>query len=125
MHNKTIRRQVKVPFIIAAAALTGILISLFEFSCTGQVYLPTIVYMTQIPSHRIPALMYLIFYNIMFILPLFAVFVLVSILGEDTKKISVFFKEKIYVVKLITAGFFLFLSGYMIFMSARLFGLIL
>jgi hypothetical protein len=120
-----IRRQVKVPFIIAAAALTGILISLFEFSCTGQVYLPTIVYMTQIPSHRLPALMYLIFYNIMFILPLFTVFVLVSILGEGTKKIGVFFTEKIYVVKLITAGFFLILSGYMFFMSARLFGLIL
>jgi hypothetical protein len=48
----------------------GIVVSLLESICTGQVYLPTLVYMTRVADHRIAALAYLSVYNVMFIVPI-------------------------------------------------------
>jgi len=56
------------------AAVTGFIVSLLELACTGQVYLPTIMFISTIPDLKVNALFYLLFYNLMFILPLVLVF---------------------------------------------------
>jgi hypothetical protein len=48
----------------------GVIVSLLESICTGQVYLPTLAYMTRVAAHRTVALVYLTVYNVMFIVPI-------------------------------------------------------
>jgi cytochrome c biogenesis protein CcdA len=54
--------------------VTGLLVSILEAVCTGQVYLPTIAYVLKRTHLWVEALGYLLLYNIMFIAPLFVVF---------------------------------------------------
>jgi hypothetical protein len=62
--------------VAAAALVTGVLVSVLESICTGQVYLPAITYMLRDPSLRLHALSHLALYNVMFVLPLIIIFVL-------------------------------------------------
>jgi hypothetical protein len=55
----------------------GIVVSLLESICTGQVYLPTLAYMTRVAEHRIAAFAYLTVYNVMFIVPIIILALLV------------------------------------------------
>ena len=69
-----IRLQANSAHFVLAAFASGIVISLLELACTGQVYLPTIVYMMKQGS--LTAVGYLLLYNIAFVLPLIVIFVL-------------------------------------------------
>lgn len=60
---------------LPAAFVLGAGISLLEFVCTGQVYLPTLVYLNQTGEQG--ALVLLLAYNLAFIVPLLVVFGLV------------------------------------------------
>lgn len=84
-------------YIISSFSL-GITISIFEFACTGQIYLPTIIYMTKIPSLEIKAFFYLLFYNLSFILPLVIIFSLV-LLGVTSKILANFFQKHLFQIK--------------------------
>lgn len=63
--------------LVAGAFITGVAISLLELGCTGQVYLPVITYILQVPSMRSSGIFYLALYNLAFILPLLIIFALV------------------------------------------------
>ncbi len=62
--------------LVLAGFSVGVLVSIFEFACTGQIYLPTIMYMLKIPGLRFGALGYLLLYNLMFVAPLIIIFIL-------------------------------------------------
>lgn len=53
---------------IISMFLLGVAVGLLEFSCTGQVYLPTISYMSQYNPSK--GLFLLIIYNLLFIMPI-------------------------------------------------------
>jgi hypothetical protein len=72
--HSAIRKNVRLSNYILMAAVTGFIISLLELACTGQVYLPTIVFIRTIPDLKVNALFYLLFYNLMFVVPLILVF---------------------------------------------------
>lgn len=74
MIHSAIRKNVKLSNYILMAAVTGFIVSLLELACTGQIYLPTIMFISTIPDLKVNALFYLLFYNLMFILPLVLVF---------------------------------------------------
>ncbi len=74
--RNTITKKLRGKHYIAGALISGFFVSLTELACTGQIYLPTIMYILNIPNLRKQALMYLIFYNIAFIIPLIAIFIL-------------------------------------------------
>lgn len=59
---------------VVAAFLSAIVISVLELACTGQVYLPTIVYAMKSGAGK--AVWFLLLYNVAFILPLVVVFIL-------------------------------------------------
>jgi cytochrome c biogenesis protein CcdA len=59
--------------LVTGAIVTGFLVTLLEAVCTGQVYLPTILLMTKQEGLRFTGWLYLIFYNILFVLPLLVV----------------------------------------------------
>jgi thiol-disulfide isomerase/thioredoxin len=74
MIHSAIRKNVRLSNYIIMAAVTGFIVSLLELACTGQIYLPTIMFISTIPDLKVNALFYLLFYNLMFILPLVLVF---------------------------------------------------
>lgn len=59
---------------IASAVIVGILIGLYEFPCSGAIYLAVISMLSSKTSFA-TGLSYLLLYNLMFILPLIAIFV--------------------------------------------------
>ena len=92
--------------LLASALVVGFLISLLEAVCTGQVYLPTIVFILKEPALRVKAIGYLLLYNFMFIVPL--LFILcVALVGTGSKRIEDFFKDKIALIKLFMCVLFL------------------
>ena len=74
MIHSTIRKNVRLSNYILMAVVTGFIVSLLELACTGQVYLPTIMFISTIPDLKVNALFYLLFYNLMFVVPLVLVF---------------------------------------------------
>ena len=105
-----IRKEARVNRYILAALATGFVVSVLELVCTGQVYLPTILFVSRAQPFKANAIAYLAIYNIMFIVPLLAVFSL-AYLGTGSEKISVLFQRHVSWVKLATSLFFFALAG--------------
>ena len=80
--EKTIVKESKLRNYIASAFICGLVISCLEFSCTGQVYIPTIFFVSAISSFRLKALWFLIIYNLAFIIPILLLLLLCRILDN-------------------------------------------
>jgi len=93
--------------MIVSTFIVGFLISLLEAICTGQVYLPTIVFILKEPSLRVKAWFFLLLYNFMFVVPLLLILLFV-VLGSSSKKIEEFFRKRLGLVKILM--FILFLG---------------
>ncbi len=72
--HKVIREQTRTSGVIIGAIVIGFVISALELVCTGQVYLPTLTFVSGIDETRSIAIAYLLLYNLMFIVPLLVVF---------------------------------------------------
>jgi hypothetical protein len=81
--------------------------------CTGQVYLPTIIFVTGVPELRANAFLYLVLYNLMFIVPLIVIFVLVY-LGTTYLQLAGFMRRHVALVKALTAVLFTSLGGWLL-----------
>ncbi|MGQ9514901.1 MAG: cytochrome c biogenesis protein [Thermoproteota archaeon] len=93
--------------IIFLSPAVGFIVSFLEFMCTGQVYLPTIVYIYGIPQLRERAATYLLIYNVIYIVPLLFVIIL-SYLTASFSYFNVMRRliPKIGTIKLLTAILF-------------------
>ncbi len=116
--NQMIRKRTTFGGFLIGAVVTGFFISLFELICTGQVYLPTLVYMVQVAEFSGRALGYLIIYNIAFIIPLVVIFILVRF-GMTEKHLQIFLTRRAGLTKIFTALLFLALAGLMAFFLLR------
>lgn len=105
-----VRIQTKKTTIALSSLGLGFVVSVLELACTGQIYLPTIVYMMRVASEAKKALALLLVYNLAFILPLVAVFVL-AYFGLTAETLAKAFGQKVGALKLATALFFLALGG--------------
>jgi cytochrome c biogenesis protein CcdA len=74
--HKTISGNLSNRSLVVGTAITGFLVTLLEAVCTGQVYLPTIILMTQAEGLKLTGWLYLLFYNFLFVLPLLIVMIL-------------------------------------------------
>ncbi len=93
--------------LFCAAVIVGFLVSLIEAVCTGQVYLPTIaVILKEANQDFWRAMVYLITYNLMFIVPLVIIFVL-SLLGYESKTFNEFLRKHLGLTKLALCLLFL------------------
>ena len=92
--------------LTVAALGVGFCVSLVEAVCTGQVYLPTVVLIMQDPSFRMKATLYLLLYNVMFIMPLIAIFAL-AMAGYESKTFNNFLKKHLGATKLLLCLVFL------------------
>ena len=120
--NKTIREGSRVTRYYWGAFVTGLLISLLEFACTGQMYLPMITSMISMESMRGQGILWLGLYNLMFIIPLVVVFVL-AYFGTTSKQLTAFFKKHAAAVKLGLALIYIALAIFLIVDILQRFGI--
>ncbi len=112
--DSVIREGAGIRNYILAAAAVGLIISITEFVCTGQVYLPTIAFIAEVPSLRMKGLAYLFLYNIAFVVPLIVVFT-AAYRGTTSMDLSLFWRKHVKSVKLVTAILFFVLAGLLLF----------
>jgi hypothetical protein len=101
---------IKIAWIAFTA---GFMVSVLESVCTGQIYLPTIVYVLKMSDKYLPALLYLLFYNLTFIGPLIIIFIL-SLYGVTSDVFSKFMQKHFGFVKLSTAALFFILGAVLV-----------
>ena len=106
--HESIRGRVRSTALALSSLTLGVLVSVFEFACTGQVYLPTLAYLSRIGQTR--AVFLLAVYNLGFIAPLLAVFA-ASYAGVTSKRITILFQRHLVAVKVTFALFFLALAA--------------
>jgi glutaredoxin len=100
MIHSTIRKNVKTRNFVIMAAATGFLVSVLELACTGQIYLPTLIFISNVPELRTNALLYLLVYNLMFVIPLIMVF-LFTYWGTSSQQWTDFSKKNFGKMKLL------------------------
>jgi len=122
--KEIIKKQPKSSLIAITAFLVAFPVSLIEFLCTGQTYLPTIVYIIGIPELRVKALLMLVIYNLMFVLPLILIFTGVYF-GMSNRELGRLMRENVGKVKLATSILFLILGVFLIYLSLKSFGVII
>jgi len=82
-----IRKEIKSSYIILSSFICGIFISSLEFLCTGQIYLPTLIYIIRVEKNiQSKTFFYLLFYNFAFILPMVGIFLL-AYYGFNSQKL--------------------------------------
>lgn len=111
--NETVREGRKAKSYYLSAFVIGLVVSMLELACTGQIYLPVIISMSTMPELRGKASLYLVLYNLMFIVPLIIVFVL-AYYGTTSKQFTGFLKKHAATVKIGMAIVFLILGVWLI-----------
>jgi cytochrome c biogenesis protein CcdA len=97
--NAVIRKGRGSQAFVVGSFVTGVVVSFLELACTGQVYLPTIIFVVSQPDMRARAIVFLVLYNLLFILPLVVVFVL-AYSGTGSKQLTRFLQQRAATVKL-------------------------
>lgn len=98
-------------FVLAAFGL-GFVVSVVELACTGQVYLPTIIFVLGLAEWRARATLALVVYNLMFVLPLVVVFLLVY-LGTTSQQLTRWMLRRAATIKLGMALLFVLLAAWL------------
>lgn len=91
--------------LAVSALIVGFMVSLLEAVCTGQLYLPVIIFVLKEGALRARAVFYLFLYNFMFILPLIIVFVL-ALAGVSSRQFESWAAKQLGIVKLAMAAVF-------------------
>ncbi len=106
-------------WLILIPSFIGVLVGITEAACTGQIY---IAVLASIEANN-PAggmggveLIYLIVFNLMFIVPL-VIIAVVAIKTKNTMAVANFMRERLSLVKLLTALFFLLMAGYFVLLA--------
>ena len=101
-----VTRRTRQGLTVFGALSLGIIVALLEFPCTGQTYLPIITYLSSQP---LQAVLWLVLYNLCFILPLVAVFLCV-LFGASSEQIKNLFQKHMAKAKFALSGIFLLLA---------------
>jgi len=111
--NATVREGRNAKSYYLSAFLIGLAVSMLELACTGQIYLPVIISMSTMPELRGKASLYIVLYNLMFIVPLIVVFIL-AYFGTTSKQLTAFLKKHAATVKIGMAIVFVLLAVWLI-----------
>lgn len=93
-----------------AALVSGLIVSLLELACTGQVYLPTISFVVGMPQLRAYGVAYLALYNVIFVAPLLIILFL-AVYGVSASRFQDWFVKNVAATKIVLAVVFLVLGG--------------
>lgn len=102
--HSVIRKNTRSRGMITGTIIIGVMVTIFELTCTGQVYLPIIAYIIKI-ERNFSSYFYLILYNLGFILPLLIVFFTIY-KGTTNQKLVTWFQNRLFLIKILLALFF-------------------
>ena len=112
--HRMMRRGLKFKYLFTGAFFIGIAVTLLESVCTGQVYVPTLVLLSNESGVFSKWFSLLLLYNFMFILPLIGVFALMFS-GISVLKAVKLTKVNLIAGKIALGLFFLTLAVLMFF----------
>ena len=113
--NTAIRESMSPGKAAGAALITGVVVSVVELACTGQIYLPTLMFVAGRPELRATAIPLLAAYNLAFVTPLVIVFVITAF-GVESDRLRQLLAKHTSTVKLLTAALFVGLAAWLISM---------
>lgn len=99
--------------LLAGGFVGGSIIALLEGICTGQMYLPVIQYMARTSGLRARGAVYLLVYNLIFVLPLVAI-LCAAAAGVHFQRLNAFLRAHIGGAKLFLAAVFAALAAAML-----------
>jgi cytochrome c biogenesis protein CcdA len=115
----TISKRARMGLTIGATLVLGAVVAFFEAPCTGQVYLPTIVFALQhLPQYAWGPVGWLLLYNLCFIAPLVVIFAAVMF-GLTSERLTGFFRRHLAKAKFAMAAFFFLLGALMVVYLVR------
>lgn len=103
--HEAVRRSTRHRNFVIAAFVAGLVIAVLELACTGQVYLPTLLYMIKTGQGRAGAAGYLALYNVAFVVPLLIVFA-GAYGGLRSERVTQWLRQRAAIVKFATAILF-------------------
>lgn len=104
---KKLSNVVELRLFLLISFTLGILISLGEFLCTGQIYLATIVTILQTsPELNLQAFIYLIIYVFAFVVPLI-ILTLIIYKGKEVFEVSEIIRKNLHIIKIINVSILL------------------
>lgn len=101
--------------LVLGSLVTGVLVTLLESVCTGQVYVPTLAYLTSHPELHRRAWALLVLYNAMFTVPLVIVFV-AAYRGAGNAALLDWSRRNVVWGKSLMAALFLILAAVMLWL---------
>ncbi len=99
--------------LLLGAFVAGVVVSLFESACTGQVYFPVISGLVRDEATRSRGLVLLLWYNLLFVLPLLVVLT-ASVLGLSSQRLAKMGRANVPITKLLLASVFVLMALWML-----------
>ncbi len=111
--RRKISRQTRLGLTMGGTAALGVVVALFELPCTGQVYIPIILALHELPQYFWGPVGWLLLYNVCFIVPLVAV-VGAVLYGLTAEQLADLFRRHVAKTKLALGGVFALLCALML-----------
>jgi len=99
--------------LAVSALITGFLVSVLEAVCVAKIYLPTIIFVLKTTSFKLKALVYLLLYNLLFVVPLLVIFGF-ALAGTTSERFQKILKGHLGTIKILMGIMFLALGIFLI-----------
>ena len=103
--RRVIKAGLKTRNLVIGSLVVGFVVALVGSFCTGEVYVPTIMIMLRSPGHSYLALVYLLIFNVMFVVPLSIVMV-GAYFGVRSERVGTLLRGHLAALKFVLAGLF-------------------
>lgn len=119
--HRVIRQGAQMRAFYPVAFGVGAIVSLIQLTCTSPIYINIVFLIHEVPEMQANAYLYLLLYNLAYIVPLVVIFVL-AYFGTSSEQLGNFITQRTAPIKLLTAVVFLVIAGWLIYNLLPLFG---
>ncbi|HNS50510.1 MAG TPA: cytochrome c biogenesis protein CcdA [Anaerolineae bacterium] len=119
--NRVIREGSKLRAFSLVAFFVGAAVSLIQLTCTSPIYVGILFLINDVPEMKANAVMYLLLYNLAYIVPLVAIFAL-AYFGTTSQQLGAFIEKRTPVIKAATTAVFLVLAAWLVYSLLKLNG---
>ena len=115
LHTGSGDADLKKPLLglAVSAIITGFLVSVLEAVCVAKIYLPTIIFVLKTTTFKLKALIYLLLYNLLFVVPLLIIFIF-ALTGTTSERFQSILKGHLGAIKILMGIMFLCLGIFLI-----------
>lgn len=111
--HRVMKTGLSYRFLVPGIFMAGVLVTGLESVCTGQVYVPVLIFLARSPEVSGSGIFYLLIYNVMFIIPLIAIFA-AAYCGTSLNVFLRWAKNDVVTGKVLMGIFFLILGVLML-----------